>query len=88
MCLRDATLSTRASTCLIGLVLLLAGPATAQQPGTPPDKIDQYIKSQMNARHIPGLALLVVRDGRIGTTSRLTGRSRARRSWRSTARMG
>jgi CubicO group peptidase (beta-lactamase class C family) len=50
---------------IIGLALVLAGPAIAQQSGTPPDKIDQYVQSEMSARHIPGLALLVVRGGKI-----------------------
>jgi CubicO group peptidase (beta-lactamase class C family) len=61
----DPTAGARASVWLVGLVLLLAGSATAQQPGTPPDKVDEYIQSQLNARRIPGLALLVVRDGQI-----------------------
>jgi CubicO group peptidase (beta-lactamase class C family) len=63
--LHDPTLSARASVCVIGLILLLAQSAAAQNPGTPPDKVDEYIQSQLNARHIPGLALLVVRDGQI-----------------------
>src|SRR5579864_1466949 len=29
------------------------------------DKVDDYIKAQMQAQHIPGLSLAVVRDGKI-----------------------
>jgi D-alanyl-D-alanine carboxypeptidase len=29
------------------------------------DSVDHYIREQMNARHIPGLALLVLRDGKV-----------------------
>ncbi len=41
--------------------LLLATAAIAQ---TSPDPVDQYIQSEMAKRHIPGLSLLVVRDGK------------------------
>jgi CubicO group peptidase (beta-lactamase class C family) len=66
MCYRRPGMDARPPACafLVGL-MLLAGPATAQRAGTPPDKVDEYIQSEMKARHIPGLALLVVRDGRI-----------------------
>jgi CubicO group peptidase (beta-lactamase class C family) len=57
--------SKRTSIWIIGLALLLAGSAVAQQPGAQPDKVDQYVRSEMNARRIPGLALLVARDGKI-----------------------
>lgn len=57
--------STRALACVTTLVLVLAGSPGAQQPGAAADKVDRYIQSEMAARRIPGLALLVVRDGQI-----------------------
>jgi len=53
------------SVWVIGFLLLLPGFAVAQQPSTPPDKVDQYVRSEMEKRRIPGLALLVARDGKI-----------------------
>ena len=53
------------SVWIIGFLLSLAGSIIAQQPGTPPDKVDRYVRSEMEKRHIPGLALLVARDGKI-----------------------
>jgi CubicO group peptidase (beta-lactamase class C family) len=29
------------------------------------DSVDDYLREQMNARHIPGLVLLVLRDGKV-----------------------
>jgi CubicO group peptidase (beta-lactamase class C family) len=43
-------------------ILLLAGAALAQ---TSSDPVDQYIQAEMQKRKIPGLALLVSRDGKI-----------------------
>jgi D-alanyl-D-alanine carboxypeptidase len=40
--------------------LLLCSEATAQA-----DKVDAYLKSEMTKRHIPGVSLAVVRDGRL-----------------------
>ncbi len=51
--------------CLLGLVFSWRGLPSTPQAAPPPDKVDEYIESQMRARRIPGLALLVVRDGRI-----------------------
>lgn len=46
----------------LALILLLsAAHAIAQAP----DPIDHYLRSEMAMRHIPGLALLIVRDGKI-----------------------
>src|SRR5580698_8119298 len=42
--------------------LLLASAAVAQ---VAPPAVDQYIHAEMTKQHIPGLALLVVRDGKI-----------------------
>src|SRR5437879_5237954 len=41
-------------------LLLLAGLAAARA-----DKIDDYVKEQMTARHIPGMAIGVVQDGKL-----------------------
>lgn len=38
------------------IILALQGPS--------PDAIDQYVEAQMKAQHIPGLVLLVVKDGK------------------------
>lgn len=40
------------------LQLLVANPLSA-------DAVDDYIREQMNARHIPGLMLMVLKDGRV-----------------------
>lgn len=50
---------------LIPLVLLLGVSGIAQTSGPSPDPIDQYVQSEMKRQHIPGLALLVAREGRI-----------------------
>ncbi len=46
------------------LILALAAPVAAQQATRPPDKIDAYVQAEMARRHIPGVALLVIRDGK------------------------
>ncbi|HEY1262208.1 MAG TPA: serine hydrolase domain-containing protein [Terriglobales bacterium] len=49
---------------LAGLALAgLAG--MAQTPASANEQVDQYVQAEMAKRHIPGLALLVVRDGHI-----------------------
>jgi D-alanyl-D-alanine carboxypeptidase len=50
----------RLSRIALPVVLLFPWQALSQS-----DPVDAYIKSQMETRHIPGLALLVVRDGKI-----------------------
>jgi CubicO group peptidase (beta-lactamase class C family) len=51
---------------LISLVLLLTLPAIAQTSGSSSsDPVDQYVQTEMQRQHIPGLALLVARDGKI-----------------------
>jgi CubicO group peptidase (beta-lactamase class C family) len=51
---------------LISLVLLLTLPAIAQTSGSSSsDPVDQYVQFEMQKQHIPGLALLVARDGKI-----------------------
>src|SRR5687768_2706710 len=41
-------------------VVALAGSASGQS-----DAVDQYVKSEMERRHLPGLSLVVARDGKI-----------------------
>jgi len=54
---------------LLGLMAIASLAATAAYSETP-DKIDQYIQSEMNRQHIPGLALGVYGAGR---TERMQG---------------
>src|SRR5688572_24355285 len=44
-------------------VLLLASTLSAQQGS--PDSVDEFVRAQMRAQNIPGLALAVIRDGRV-----------------------
>lgn len=46
-------------------VLLLLAAATAVAQTSPDASVDRYIQAEMQKRHIPGLALLVARDGEI-----------------------
>jgi CubicO group peptidase (beta-lactamase class C family) len=50
---------------LIPLIVLLAVCGRAQTSAPPSDPVDQYVQSEMQKQHIPGLALLVARDGKI-----------------------
>jgi CubicO group peptidase (beta-lactamase class C family) len=50
---------------LLGLILLLASPVVAQTAGTPGDTVDSFIQSELQRQHIPGLSLLVARNGTI-----------------------
>ena len=52
------TLHLHRSLTLLAL-LILASRASAQSP----DPVDAYVQAEMQKRHIPGLALLVIRDG-------------------------
>jgi CubicO group peptidase (beta-lactamase class C family) len=49
---------------LVSLALSLAVLAVAQT-GASPDQVDQYVQAEMQKQHIPGLALLVARDGKM-----------------------
>jgi CubicO group peptidase (beta-lactamase class C family) len=42
------------------ILLFLLAPASARA-----DRVDDYVREQMRLRHVPGLALAVVRDGRV-----------------------
>ena len=46
---------------LVAICILLGASLSAQTP----DPVDQYVQQEMQKRQIPGLALLVVRDGQI-----------------------
>lgn len=48
---------------LLLLAFLLCAPLAASPARA--DRIDDYVREQMRLRHIPGLALAVVRDGRV-----------------------
>lgn len=47
------------------LILLLALAAVAQMAGSHSDAVDQYVQAEMQRQHIPGLSLLVARDGQV-----------------------
>src|SRR2546423_13927715 len=47
------------------IVMLLALLAALSAPPARADAIDDYIKAEMERRHIPGLALAVARNGKI-----------------------
>ena len=49
------------------VLLLLASSLYAPLSASPAraDRVDEYVREQMHLRHIPGLALAVVRDGRV-----------------------
>src|SRR3982074_3031196 len=55
--------ATRSS--LILLALLFARFALAQAPTPSADPIDHYVHSEMQRQRIPGVSLLVARDGKI-----------------------
>jgi CubicO group peptidase (beta-lactamase class C family) len=55
--------ATRSS--LISLALLFPRFALAQAPTSSADPIDDYVHSEMQRQRIPGLSLLVARDGKI-----------------------
>ncbi len=48
---------------LIGLVLACSG--YGQTPAPQPDRVDDFVQGEMQRQHIPGLSLLVARDGKI-----------------------
>lgn len=48
---------------LISLVIFLSTTACAQT--TAPDPVDPYVQAEMQRQHIPGLSLLVAREGKI-----------------------
>jgi CubicO group peptidase (beta-lactamase class C family) len=47
------------------IILLSIGCVPSGNAGATPDDVDQYVQSEMKARGIPGLALAVLRGGRI-----------------------
>src|SRR6476469_1558511 len=48
---------------IIGLIALLAAGAKAQN--APSDSVAEYVNAEMQRQHIPGLALLVSREGNV-----------------------
>jgi len=50
---------------MIGLVLSAALAAHGQTPAAQPDPVDDYVQAEMQRQQIPGLSLLVARDGKI-----------------------
>ena len=50
---------------LITAVLILMGAALGQGPPTQSDQVAQYVNAEMARQHIPGVALLVARNGEI-----------------------
>ncbi len=50
---------------IIALVAILAGAALGQDPPTQSDQVAQYVNQEMARQHIPGVALLVARNGEI-----------------------
>ena len=61
---------------VLTLMLLLAAPATRA------DSVDEYLKAQMERNHIPGLAVAIIRDGRM---IKLQGYGQANLEWNSLA---
>ena len=55
----------RRSCNLLVVVLLLGLSGTAQTSRPTPDPVDDYVRAEMQAQHVPGLALLVAQDGKI-----------------------
>jgi CubicO group peptidase (beta-lactamase class C family) len=51
--------ANRRATLIVALVLLTST-VTARA-----DKVDDYVKAQMEAFHLPGLSLVVIKDGKI-----------------------
>ena len=47
----------------VAFALLLYAPLSVSPARA--DRVDDYVREQMRLRHVPGLALAVVRDGRI-----------------------
>src|SRR5258708_14371205 len=46
--------------CLFALYSVIAYPASAQT-----DQVDAYVKAEMEKRHVPGISVAVVKDGKI-----------------------
>jgi CubicO group peptidase (beta-lactamase class C family) len=50
---------------LLMVALVVVGEAFCQTPGSASDEVAQYVKTEMARQHIPGIALLVSRNGEI-----------------------
>lgn len=55
----------RSSRNLLIAILLLGVAGMAQTSPPASDPVDEYVRAEMQAQHIPGVALLVARDGKI-----------------------
>jgi CubicO group peptidase (beta-lactamase class C family) len=55
--------ATRSALLPLALVFALSG--VAQLDGSATDSVADYVRSEMQRQHVPGLSLLVVRDGKI-----------------------
>lgn len=50
---------------IVPIVALLAGAAFGQAMAVKPDRVEEYVRSEMEKQKIPGIALLVVQNGNI-----------------------
>ncbi len=54
--------------CLLSLILLSGYFLTAQQPTFITDSLDIYIQREMQRWQVPGLAIAIVKDGKVVAT--------------------
>jgi len=47
------------------IALILASSGCGQTPAPQPDRVDDFVQGEMQRQHIPGLSLLVARDGKV-----------------------
>ncbi|MCI0389798.1 MAG: beta-lactamase family protein [Acidobacteria bacterium] len=59
----DAMTERRSFTAIVATILLFAVPVLAQDSISA--KVDDYVKTEMQKQHIPGLSLAVIKDGQI-----------------------
>src|SRR5262249_41892839 len=56
----EASMNPVRLSALLAILLLLCPSVSAGA-----DRVDEFIRAEMNARHIPGLSLCVVKDGHV-----------------------
>jgi CubicO group peptidase (beta-lactamase class C family) len=58
---------SRSPVPFLALAIILTAPLTAQQavPAAPPRDLDRYVASVMQAFEVPGIALAIVKDGKV-----------------------
>ncbi len=49
----------------VALTFVVAGSSILASAADQTDAVDEYVRSEMTKQHVPGLALLVSRDGRV-----------------------